>query len=58
MPEQTVYYILKDFISTVGFPILVALWLLIRGDKLGRDAIGAIKDLARAIREGNSTRGQ
>ena len=42
---------LVQLISQVGFPIVVAAYLLIRTDKLLRETTTALKELTQAVRE-------
>lgn len=36
-------------ISNLGFPVFVAVWLLVRTDKVTRDLTAAIRELTRMI---------
>lgn len=47
-PEQAVDLISR-FISNLGFPIFVAVWLLMRTDKLLRSLVDAINELTSKI---------
>jgi hypothetical protein len=47
--EQTIYEMIKDFISTLGFPIFVAVWMLWRDSKRMEKLTEVIKELKLAI---------
>lgn len=47
--ETTTLSELSAFITSVGFPIAVAIWLLVRGDKTTRSNTNAINNLANVV---------
>ena len=52
--EQTIYEMIKDFISTLGFPIFVAAYLLIFFRATIRDNTEALQELITWLRAKNS----
>lgn len=49
MPDAAIWPQLVTFVSQVGFPIFVAMWLLFRGDRCTVDQTAAIKALTQEL---------
>lgn len=49
--DQVIYDLVLKAISTVGFPIFVAVWLLLRTDKFIRKNTEALNDLSEVIKK-------
>lgn len=50
MTSETVE-LATQFVSQLGFPIFVAVWLLVRSDKRTKELTTAIRELTHVVRE-------
>lgn len=49
--EPATWTIVKEGVGAFGFPIFVAVWLLVRSDRHTKDLTKAIRELTNLVRE-------